>query len=110
MKYNATDKKILEKPNSKLALFRFTNLKGKQHYRIAATGFYDAEDRFNRPEYKDYTEIKVMTSAYGPSKEVLNLKYSLQESFPNIQRGDINNIINVFSKHSTRWYKQRHRF
>jgi len=53
----------------------------KEFYKFGVTSKYDALERFKSDEYLPWT-IKVMTTAYGPTLEVLAAEDELKKKYP----------------------------
>ena len=70
---------LLRYKNIKLYLARFTaRVEGvKSFYKIGVTSKYDAAERFLDEEYNLW-DIKIMTTAYGPTREVLEAEDELK--------------------------------
>jgi len=74
---------LLRYKNIKLYLARFTSKTEdvKSFYKIGVTGKYDAAHRFLNEEYNLW-DIKIMTTAYGPTREVLEAEEELKRMYP----------------------------
>jgi len=74
---------LLRYKNIKLYLARFTSKTDdvKSFYKIGVTGKYDAAHRFLDEEYNLW-DIKIMTTAYGPTREVLAAEEELKLRYP----------------------------
>jgi hypothetical protein len=64
-----------------LARFRAKTQEVKSFYKIGVTSNYDAADRFRDEEYNPW-EVKIMTTAYGPTLEVLAAEDELKVKYP----------------------------
>ena len=95
----------------------------KEFYKIGVTSKYDVADRFIDEEYLHWN-IKVITTAYGPTLEVLaaedelKLKYpknlyieqkikGVTEIFMPIDHQEYEDVYNYVKEKSDLWYKQR---
>lgn len=74
---------LLKYKNIKLYLARFIpkNDEVKEFYKIGVTSKYDALERFASEEYNPWT-VKIMTTAYGPTLEVLAAEDELKKKYP----------------------------
>jgi len=116
---------LLRYKNIKLYLARFTaRVEGiKSFYKIGVTSKYDAAERFLDEEYNLW-DIKIMTTAYGPTREVLEaedelkLKYKknlwldqkikgVTEIFVPRDKQDIQDIIEYIKNKRITWYDRR---
>jgi len=74
---------LLRYKNIKLYLARFTSrVEGvESFYKIGVTGKYDAAERFLDEEYNLW-DVKIMTTAYGPTMMVLEAEEELKLRYP----------------------------
>ena len=64
-----------------LAWFKSKTPGIKSFYKIGVTSNYDAADRFRSEEYSLW-DVKIMTTAYGPTLEVLAAEEELKLKYP----------------------------
>ena len=64
-----------------LAWFRAKTPEVKSFYKIGVTSNYDAADRFRDDEYNLW-DVKIMTTAYGPTREILAAEDELKLKYP----------------------------
>ena len=122
-----SQEQLLKYKNIKAYLARFINKEtGERFFKFGVTGKYDAAKRFTDKEY-DLWDIKIMTTAYGPTLEVLELEQEMLRKYPKnfylhekikgvteifkVERLDENKMVDEvrvhFTKKGTEWYTQR---
>jgi len=118
---------LLKYKNIKAYLVRFINKEtGERFFKFGVTGKYDAAERFTDEEYYPWY-IKIMTTAYGPTLEVLELEQEMLRKYPKnfylhekikgvteifkVEREKENKMVDevktYFAKKGTEWYTQR---
>ena len=118
---------LLKYKNIKAYLVRFINKEtGEMFFKFGVTGKYDAAERFTDEEYYPWY-IKIMTTAYGPTLEVLELEQEMLRKYPKnfylhekikgvteifkVEREKENKMVDevktYFAKKGTEWYTQR---
>ena len=118
---------LLKYKNIKAYLARFINKEtGERFFKFGVTGKYDAAERFTNEEYLPW-DIKIMTTAYGPTLEVLELEQEMLRKYPKnfylhekikgvreifkIERIEENKMVGevkaYFAKKGTEWYNKR---
>jgi shikimate kinase len=125
---------LLKFKNIKLYLARFTpktedNLhlpssEVKTFYKIGVTSKFDAAERFTDEEYALW-DVKIMTTAYGPTLKVLEEETKLLKKHPkNLwidqkikgvteiftphSKQEINDLIKHITRKRKEWYAERH--
>jgi hypothetical protein len=118
---------LLKYKNIKAYLVRFINKEtGERFFKFGVTGKYDAAERFTDEEYNLW-DIKVMTTVYGPTLEILELEQEMLQRYPKnfylhekikgvteifkVERVDENKMVGevkaYFAKKGTAWYSAR---
>jgi hypothetical protein len=118
---------LLKYKNIKAYLARFINKEtGERFFKFGVTGKYDAAERFTDKEYLPW-DIKIMTTAYGPTLEILELEQEMLRKYPKnfylhekikgvreifkVERVEENKMVGevkaYFTKKGTEWYNKR---